>query len=658
MKKLRLIAVRSQQEEILRELMLLGCVEISAPAEEPAEELRHLSRSSGGGAYRRRTEQSAILQALRQLDRYAPYKKGLLAPLPEVKLSTLLDESALKEDLAIARKISSLDLEIRNIAAQESRERATIEAMKPWMDMDQPLEQRGTLNTELMYGSLPVITTVEAAEAALGDLPADITEIHQDGGMRYVAVVHWKGIQEEVSSALRGVGFSQIAMSGISGTPAENTGNANASLKELAARKEVAIAELAAQAPHRQALQLGADTLGTCIAREENAEKLLNSNSTFYFEGWLTAPDEAKLEEILSKYSCAWETEEPDPGHPEEIPVKLRNNNLTRPYNLVTEMYSLPSYNGLDPNPFIMPFFALFFGIMFADMAYGLILLAAGLLVTYKAKPKGGMKNIAGLLIECGITTFVLGFLTGGFFGDVVTVIGGWFGKDWHIVPHLGALHLGGVTINLPLNLMEGNNPLYVLIGAVALGFIHLVVGIGIGVYLKARDGQLLDGILNDLCWLVILAGVGLMALGKSTVVLWIGVGMMVLGAVLTGKGFGRVTGIFSAVYNGATGWLGDLLSYSRLMALMLAGSVIASVFNQLGSLGNTKGPTVGGTILFIIVFCIGHTLNFGLNIIGCFVHTLRLQYLEFFGKWYRDGGRPFRPLTIKTKFVDIIEEE
>ena len=108
-------------------------------------------------------------------------------------------------------------------------------------------------------------------------------------------------------------------------------------------------------------------------------------------------------------------------------------------------------------------------------------------------------------------------------------------------------------------------------------------------------------------------------------------------------------------MYNGATGWLGDLLSYSRLMALMLAGSVIASVFNQLGALG---GGSVGGIILFVVVFCIGHTLNFGLNVIGCFVHTLRLQYLEFFGKWYRDGGRPFRPLAVKTKYVDIIKEE
>ena len=153
------------------------------------------------------------------------------------------------------------------------------------------------------------------------------------------------------------------------------------------------------------------------------------------------------------------------------------------------------------------------------------------------------------------------------------------------------------------------------------------------------------------------IAGILVMVTGGTKIVLFVGIGMLVLGQLITGKGFGKITGIFGAVYNGATGYLGDLLSYSRLMALMLAGSVIASVFNQLGSLGNANGMTVGGTILFVFVFCIGHALNFALNLIGCFVHTLRLQFLEFFGKWYRDGGKAFRPLKIQTKYVDIKEE-
>ena len=246
--------------------------------------------------------------------------------------------------------------------------------------------------------------------------------------------------------------------------------------------------------------------------------------------------------------------------------------------------------------------------------------------------------------------------LTGGEY-DVVSVIGGWFGRDWSIVPHLGTIHIGSIAIDLPLNLLEGNNPLYVLIAAICLGAIHLALGTGIGIYLKLKDGEWADALLNDLCWWVMIAGILVMVTGGTKIVLFVGIGMLVLGQLITGKGFGKITGIFGAVYNGATGYLGDLLSYSRLMALMLAGSVIASVFNQLGSLGNANGMTVGGTILFVLVFCIGHALNFALNLIGCFVHTLRLQFLEFFGKWYRDGGKAFRPLKIQTKYVDIKEE-
>lgn len=658
MKKLRLIAVRSQRDEILRELMLLGCVEVSDPAEEPDNELlNRLERAQRGEAARWRSDLTNLQNALRQLNRYAPWKKGLLTPLPEVEVDKILDESALENDRKIAERILSLDVRIRAIAGEESRERAAIEAMTPWTGMDLPLECTGTKTCTLTLGTLPGTMPLSDAQAAAAEVTeqAELTEINADKSNRWITVVCVRDKTDELLRALRGLGFTALSMTGVKGTARENIQESQKKLVSLAREKEALISYVAAEAVNRPALQLGVDTLTARIAREEAGEKLLNTRSTFYFEGWLTAPDEKALGEVLARYDCAWQTEDPDPAQPEKIPVKLRNNPVTRPFNMVTEMYSLPAYNGLDPNPFIMPFFALFFGIMFADMAYGLILLAGGLLFMLKAKPRGGMKNMAGLLIICGITTFIMGFLTGGFFGDAVTVIGKMFGRDWHIVPNFGAIRLGDVVITLPLNLLEGNNPLYVLIAAIALGAVHLAVGVGIGIFLKIRDGQWADALLNDLCWWVMMVGLGLMLLGKSTIVLWVGVGMLVLGQLITGKGLGKITGIFGAVYNGATGYLGDLLSYSRLMALMLAGSVIASVFNQLGALG---GATVGGIILFIVVFCIGHALNFGLNVIGCFVHTLRLQYLEFFGKWYRDGGRPFRPLAIKTKYVDIIKED
>ena len=658
MKKLRLIAVQSQRDELLRELMLLGCVEIREPQD--TEETRQLAlrRGSGAEAAALRGQQTKLQNALRILNKYAPAKKGLLTPLPEVELDALLDESALERDLNTAEAILTLEEKLREIAAGESRERAVIESLRPWVGFDEPLERSATERCAVLPGTLPASLALSEAEAALETAvpESELFEISADKTARYLVLVVLKEALEEALNALRPLGWSAANLAGQRGTAQENIAAAGERLNALAEEKNRLTGELCAYAADRAALELGYDTLSTRIARAECAARLMDTESAFTFSGWVSAPEEDRLAEVLERYDCAWETEEPDPDHPEEVPVKLENNALTSPYNMVTEMYSLPAYNGLDPNPFIMPFFALFFGIMFADMAYGLILLAAGLLFKFKAKPRGGMKNVAGLLIECGISTFILGFLTGGFFGDVVTQIGLWFGRDWHVVPYLCTIPIGdGIT--LPLNLLEGNNPLYMLIFAIILGAIHLALGVGIGMYLKIRDGEYVDALLNDLSWWVIIIGLLLMVMGRGKAVLWVGVGMMVLGAVLSNKGFGRVTGIFSAVYNGATGYLGDFLSYSRLMALMLAGSVIASVFNQLASLGNKNGPTVVGTILFVAVFAIGHALNFALNLIGCFVHTLRLQFLEFFGKWYRDGGKAFRPLNIKTKYVDIKED-
>lgn len=660
MKKLRLIAVRSQQEEILRDLMLLGCVEINKPTAEEYEQFGIHHQHAGGDLTRYRNERTKITNALRQLEKYAPEKKGLLTPLPEVEMDKLLDESVIGENLAAAEKISKLDERVRQLTAEESRQRAAIETLTPWKDLDYPLDRKETEYCSIVPGMLPVTVEPATAAEALAQATdeAEMYDVSKDENMQYMILVVAKDSAEAALSALRGAGWMPANLDSCKGTAAEMIAAGEAKLEALAEEKAGCVSGLEAMAEARSAMQLCADTIDTRIAREEGAEKLLNTERTFTFEGWLTAPDEKKLAETLEKYDCAWETEDPDPEHPEEVPVKLKNNKVTAPFNMVTEMYSLPAYNGLDPNPFIAPFFALFFGIMFADMAYGLILLAAGLLFTYKAKPRGTMKYMAGLLIECGITTTIIGFLTAGFFGDALNQIGSWFGKSWSITPYLGTINVAGISIDLPLDLLSGNNPLYVLVLAICLGAVHLFVGVTIGMYLKIRDGQWADAILNDFCWWVMIAGLGFMLLGKGTTVLWVGVGMMVLGSLITGEGFGKITGIVGAIYNGATGYLGDFLSYSRLMALMLAGSVIASVFNQLGSLGNKNGITVGGTILFILVFCIGHALNFGLNLIGCFVHTLRLQFLEFFGKWYRDGGRAFKPLAVSTKYVAVKEDK
>ena len=659
MKKLRLIGVRSQQEDILRQLMLLGCVQINEPEVLPDALKEKLQRSGSGKLNVHRQEQFRLQAALNVLDEYARAKKGLLTPLPEVELNTILDESAIPECLEIADGIAELNAKLNSLNVEQGRIEIAREALVPWQKLMLPLEKTSTDTCSLNFGILPIASNPAELMPLMREATdeAELFEISADKSSRYCTLVASKDQMDKAVAALRQHGWSNVNIGAYTGTAKENIEAFTERLSRLEDEKLAVTAELVSYSRHRFKIQLGYDTLTNIIAGEEDAAKFLSTDSSFTFIGWVTKPNEDELNEVLSKFDCAWETADPEPEEYPEVPVKLKNNMFTSPFNMVTEMYSMPAYNGLDPNPWIAPFFALFFGMMYGDMAYGLILLAAGLLLTFKAKPKGGMKNMVGLLIIGGTSTSIIGFFTGGFFGDLIPQIGKWFGQTWVFPFHMGSVNIGNITIEFPFDLIVGNNPLYLLIFAICLGVIHLAVGVGLGMYLKIRDGEWVDALLNDLCWWVMFVGIGLMVLGFGKTVLFIGIGMMVLGVFLTNKGIKRITGLFGAIYNGATGYLGDFLSYSRLMALMLAGAVIASVFNQLGSLGNAKGMTFAGTVLFVIVFVIGHALNFALNLIGCFVHTLRLQFLEFFGKWYRDGGKKFKPLAVQSKYVNVRED-
>ena len=179
------------------------------------------------------------------------------------------------------------------------------------------------------------------------------------------------------------------------------------------------------------------------------------------------------------------------------------------------------------------------------------------------------------------------------------------------------------------------------------LGAVQIITGMVVSFVEKLKNGEVMDAVWEELTWWIVFAGAALAILGVTNIVLIVGGVMVVVGSGWNAKGFGKVTAIFGSLYNHVTGYFGDILSYSRLMALMLAGSVIAQVFNTLGAIP-------GNVIIFFIVSMAGNALNFALNLLGCYVHDLRLQCLEYFGKFYKDGGKPFRPLNINTKYVDV----
>ena len=636
MKKLKLLVSRADRESVLRELMLLGCVEVSEPDEmlEDAD-IAALTKRENADLDRYRDEYAAIARGLDIVGQYVPKKSGLFAQKPEVTDELLLDESDSQTCLNLARTLDSLENRIRRLMSDENNENNLIESLTPWKALTLPLNSEGTGKCAVLLGSVASAFDFEALKddlySAAGETEAFL--ISSDRDLHYLCIICLKAVQQELSEVLRRYSFSATSLRTMQGTAQDNIAGAKDRLEGIAEQKAELTAQITAAAEYRDTLRLCYDHIGTKIARAEAAEKLIGTDYSLVLSGWATAPSEPQLAELLSKYDCAWELSDPSPDEYGNVPVLLKNNPATRPLSMVTEMYSLPAYSGVDPNPYMMPFFVLFYGLMMADMGYGLIMTIAAIIVKRK-KPRGGMKNFFDLLFLVGISTFVMGFLTGGFFGDAPSQIAQLFG---------GTFTMWSLFDPLTMTMQ-------VLIGAIALGFIHVVFGMGISFFKQIKEGHVLDAIFDIGAWWIIFVGIGLGALGITWWVAVIG-GVLVLFTAgrsspsIGGKIGGGINGLY-----GITGYFGDLLSYSRIMALMLAGGVIAMVFNTLARL-------TGNIVTFTIIFLIGHALNFGLNLLGCYVHDMRLHCLEFFGKFYEDGGRPFAPLSFKTKYNNVVNK-
>lgn len=670
MKRLRLIGMRDEREELLRLLQHMGCVEIDEAAgrlEDP--EWACLVRPDPAPLNRAREASVSTGAALKTLKKYAPKEKGsLLKPRPVITERQLFDDEAYRAALTDAGRLNELERQISALYAEQSKLKTQKLSLAPWLALDIPLETASTQEVTVVFGTVAAAVDMDALEARLTG-EADLAQILRAGSdteLHYFVLVCHKSQEETCLEVLKEFGFSRAALRGWTGTAAENDRQLDAKLAENEKQLQATIKECAGMSPKKGALELCLDRAAQEIAREEARCRLLDTGTAFFLEGWVPVPDEQKLLAELSRFDCCWETEDPAVEDYPSVPVKLKSNVLTEPLTTITEMYSLPAYNGVDPNGLMMPFYVFFFGFMFADLGYGIILAGACAFIQWKIKPKGGFGQLIRLMIMCGISTAIIGFLTGGFFSDFLAQFTSMLGLPQPAIPFLSVPE--GSNVPGPL-LDVMNNPMMVLVFSLAVGLVQIIVGMIVKFWLLCRDGKVWDAIWDVGTWWVIFVGIALFALNMTgisgvasingvPVVLVVGC-LMLLAQGRNGKGvFGKITAVIGAVYNGVTGYFGDILSYSRLMVMMLAGSVIGQVFNILGAMPGGGMPPVVGVPIFFVIFLIGHAFNIGLNVIGTYVHTSRLQYLEFFKQFYVEGGRPWRPLNIATKYVDIKEEQ
>jgi len=378
---------------------------------------------------------------------------------------------------------------------------------------------------------------------------------------------------------------------------------------------------------------------------EDAANRLLDER-VVALEGWIPEEKEAEMKAFLQQEDVYFEISRPTPD--DDVPVKLRNNAFTRLFEPITEMFALPNYNELDPTPFLAPFFMLFFGLCMGDGGYGLLIWAVCFWLGRKASPATKGYFVLGQLL--GVMTIVIGALTGSLFGIALDQV------TW---PWLAGVKHYFVTEGNYAKDLGGYNPMMIL--AVVVGIIQILFGMCISAA-KLTKQYGFKYAYSTIAWVVvIIAGMVLIGTSKLGMALPVVLAYLLYGIVgicafvilfLNSPGKGIFSNIGSALwgtYNMATGLLGDTLSYIRLFALGLTGSILGGVFNTLAFELTSTLPAVAQFIVALIILLLGHAINFGLCMIGAFVHPMRLTFVEFYkNSGFEGGGKAYQPFRKK----------
>lgn len=608
MKRIRLIALAEERDALLSSLLHVGCVQISEPSEQLADEAyAALLRRDTTNLAQAKGNLSQLKNALEILNKYAPKKEGMFAPRRTVSEKELLDPKMMISALEKAERINEYAKNIAQLGAKETRLNAEMLALRPWESFDLPLNEKGTRHAAVLLGTVPSGVDVNAMCGAVAESAeaCEVRLLSSDREQHYLEILVHRAQEQAALEKLRTYGFSFSQLKDVTGTVAENIARLKDELAQLSRQRDKEAASIAAMGADTDQIRLCVDCVQQTVATESAKENLLTGGSIIYLDGWVDVPSVGALEKILAKFDCAYELTDPTEEEIPQVPVKLKNNALTRCMNVVTEMYSLPAYDGTDPNPLMFPFFVLFFGMMMADMGYGILMIAAAMFVL-RTKPRENTRNFMEGVFWCGVSTLGWGAATGGFFGD--------------FIPQIAKIINPESTFQMPALFTPLDDTVAIMIGSVILGCVQIITGMTVSIINKTKAGDFLDALFDEITWWIILGGgalaiFGIGSVGGVPVVLVLGILMLVFGGTRKAKGFGKVTSLVGLVYNGVTGFFSDALSYVRLMALMLSGSVIASVFNTLGA-------TFGNVILFVIVAMIGNALNLVLNLLGCYVHV------------------------------------
>jgi|LSQX01.3.fsa_nt_gb V/A-type H+-transporting ATPase subunit I len=642
MKKISVIGLDNNKEQVLNEIMKLGVIDISDIDIEEDSQLAGLliKDSENAQVFEIGEKLSRIDAVIEELSAYNPTKKRLFEPkrtVDAVDYARIVGQQ--EEILKIIDKVFEYNNRLSELQAQENKLKDLIETLNPWKSFNVPLDITSTNNTTVLFGVIPIMADEEKLKSAMDEAASEnyIEIINSDKDQYYLFVIYHYSSEDKVMDVLKTYNFNKISFNDISGTANKNIIQADHDISQIVKERKRIKESIVEIAANKHEIEVLYDYLTVEKDRKEAVGKLLKSNRVFIIEGWVPHDQTERVKNnILSKWDVVLEITQPEED--EDFPILLKNNKFVQPFEMVTELYSLPKSSEIDPTPLMSIFFVLFFGMMVSDAGYGLLMSIVAGIAIKKLKPKGLAEKLFKLVFFGGLSTLIWGAIFGGWFGDIVELV------------TLGAYKIEPLVFN-PLD-----DPMRLLIWSFVLGGIHLYVGMGINAYNLIRQGNFWDALFDIGFWYILLTGIALLFGGEGFA--QIGKYMVIAGVVLLiltqgrhKKGFiGKIIGGIGGLYN-VTGYLSDVLSYSRLLALGLATGVIASVINTMGTL---FGFNLFGIIILIIAFVAGHLFNILINALGAYVHSSRLQYVEFFGKFYEAGGKAFKPLKINTKYVEI----
>lgn len=578
-------------------------------------------------------------------------KPSVFAPLTEVGGERYGSVVGGREMLEVLDRCLACKDEIDKTSSEIDGCEGLLDTLGPWAGLETDLELIcGTETTNIIAGVVPGQNFEELREK-LGELDCVIEVVNETKALKYCIVAIYGESAVEAGKILRNHEFEQVHFEGLRGSASDmismNEGKINDLNEKIAGLED----EARALCKEREGLGILYDHYKNLLNRENTRRNSPATDNVILLEGWVRRNDMKKLEAIVSKYKAS-SVDKIEVAKDEEIPMEIDNNAFNRPFETITRLHGMPNAKAgdVDPTAFLAPFFALFFGLCLTDAGYGIIMAIAA---WWFIKKLQGDKKAMWMFLVCSLTTIFAGAVTGGWFGDALQVL----------IPEESGVYTAVNGYRNRIMLFDPmKEPITFFVLSIGLGYLQIMFALFIGLFNNMIKKDYATAVFNFLTWIIFLnslvlygvskAGVGPLSMGKITG--WVAVSQAVLifffserNSGMAGRIGGGVFSLFSTVF-----YFGDILSYVRLMALGMVTAGLGMAVNILVQL-LMDVPYVG-FILGAVLFVVGHTLNMALSVLSSFVHSLRLQFVEFFPKFFTGGGTEFRPLTVENKYMLI----